>query len=58
MCRGEGSRRIFPLRAYRRRMPCSVVTIPDVNMCRLADVSHRDILAVGAEGVLAAGAQA
>ena len=27
-------------------------------MGRLADVSHRDVLAVGAEGVLAAGAQA
>ena len=58
MCCREGSGRIFPLRVYRRRRPRSVITVPDVNMGRLADVSHRDILAVGAEGVLAAGAQA
>ena len=56
MCCGEGSGRIFPLRVYHRRMPHFVVAIPDINMGRLADVSHRNILAVGAEGIFAAGA--
>ena len=56
MCRREGSGLIFPLWVYHRWMPHFVVTIPDVNMGRLVDVSHRNILAVGAESIFAAGA--
>ena len=40
------------------RMFCSIIGILDVDMSRLADIAHGDILNVGAESVLAAGAQA
>ena len=39
-------------------MSHSITTILDVNVSRLADIPHRHILAVGAEGILATRSQA
>lgn len=35
----------------------SIVAILDVNMSRLADIAHRNILTIGAESILTAGSQ-
>lgn len=57
MCCRKASNVLFALWVH-RRMTRSVIGILDINMSRLVDISHRNILALGAEGVLAAGAQA
>ena len=55
MCCRDASGVLFGLWAY-RRMLHSIVAILDINMSRLVDIAHRNILIVGR--ILAAGAQA
>lgn len=47
---------LFTLWAH-RRMSRAIVAILDVNMSRLADVAHGNILTVRAKRILAAGVQ-
>lgn len=55
MCCRDASDVLFGLWTY-RRMFHSIVAILDINMGRLVDIAHRDILIVAS--ILAAGAQA